>query len=317
MENWYHNQSVVVTGGAGFIGASLVRELLACGARVTVLVRPGGKTWRLAAVRDRIAIIEVELANQEQLTSILRSTAPIVLFNLASLVKTAQALSELDVLILHNFSIARAVAQAAVDADVTRMVHVGSIEEYGLGEVPFVETAREQPISPYSLSKVMVTHMLALFHHLTALKTCVIRPSATYGPMQGWGMLTPNFIRACMEGRDFSMNLGEQVRDLLYVEDTVQGLLAAGATPEAYGEIINLGSGNRYRVKDIVLLINQLMGNPITVQFGAYPYRPLDTMRFYSDAHKAHQLLGWHARIPLVTGMERTVAWYRDHGEMV
>lgn len=313
MDTFYNNKRVLVTGGAGFIGSFLVLGLLRAGARVTVITRPGGNTWRIVDMSESVAIMSVDLLNKEETLVALTSIKPELIFNLASLVNTKQSIDVLDELLLQNFTIAKNLFQAAVVASVEKVVQVGSIEEYGHGEVPFVETAREAPISPYSLAKVMTTHLALGFHRLGALRVSVVRPAATFGPAQGFGMLTPNLIRACLEKQDFRMNPGDQIRDLIFVDDVVRGMMAAGARPEADGEIINLGSNKLYRIREVVLRINELLGNPITIHFGAYPYRPLDTMRFYMDSHKAHQLLDWHARTDLALGMQQTVAWYRAH----
>ena len=238
---------------------------------------------------------------------------PEIVFNLASLVRTEQSLDIVDDLLRGNVLIAKHVFGAARAVGVKKCVHVGSIEEYGHGTVPLVEEAREEPISPYSLAKVMTTHLAMLFHRLGGLRMCVVRPAATYGPRQGFGMLTPNFIKSCLEKKDFSMNPGEQVRDLIFVRDVAAGMLSAGAAEESDGEVINLGSGSTYQIREVTLLINQLLGAPITIHFGAYPYRPLDTMRFYMDSHKAHRLLGWYARTDLISGMTETVEWYQQH----
>ncbi len=312
-DTFYNNKRVLVTGGAGFIGSFLVLGLVRAGARVTVLTRPGGNTWRLADMRKSIEIVPVDLLNKSETLALLTSVKPELIFNVASLVNTTQTVEVLEELLLQNFSIAKNLFRAAAQAGIPKVVQVGSIEEYGHGEVPFLETAREAPISPYSLAKVMTTHCALWFHRTGALRVSVVRPAATFGPAQGFGMLTPNLIRACLEKKDFLMNPGDQIRDLIFVEDVARGIMAAGERAEADGEILNLGSGRLYRVKEVALLINELLGNPITIQFGAYPYRPLDTMRFFMDSHKSHQLLGWHARTDLTLGMQHTVAWYRAH----
>lgn len=313
VDNFYHNKRVAVAGGTGFIGSFLVRELLNAGAVVFVIMREGGNAWRLSDIAPAVTVVPVDLFDHDATVGAFQSIQPEILFNLASLVRTEQSLAVVDDLLRGNVLITKHVLQAAVAVGVSKCVHVGSIEEYGHNEVPFDESLREAPISPYSMAKVAATHLVQLFHRLGGLQTCVVRPAATFGPRQSFGMLTPNLIKSCLEKKDFYMNPGDQMRDFIFVGDVARGMMAAGATPEAFGEVINLGSDKTYRVKEIALLINELLGRPITIHFGAYPYRPQDTMRFYMDSHKAHRLLGWRARTDLIAAMEETVQWYKEH----
>lgn len=309
----YADQSVWVVGGAGFMGSFVVRELLRQGAQVTAVVRSETSLWRLEDIRARVTVLPCDFFDRTALTEAMMHARPVVVFNLAAFVRTTQTMELMDTMIAANVATAHNLLHAAAAAHVSRFVQTGTIEEYGHTAVPFREDVREQPISPYSVSKVMATHLALLYHRLGALSVTVVRPAATFGPMQGPGMLTPNLIQACKDRRDFDMNPGEQMRDLLFVEDAARGIVAAGAHPAAAGEIMNIGTTVQHRIRDVVERIVSLMGNPITVHFGAVPYRPLDTPAFYMDVSKAERLLGWRATTPFDEAMARTVAWYRDH----
>ncbi|MBI4098414.1 MAG: SDR family NAD(P)-dependent oxidoreductase [Candidatus Magasanikbacteria bacterium] len=313
MADFYTGKKVVVTGGAGFIGSRVVSFLCERGAQVVVTVRKESDPWRLAELQSRLHIVECDGTDREMVRGLIMAERPEIIFNLASLVNTTQSLDVMDEVLHNNFLTTKYLLEAARDAGVRKFVQVGTIEEYGLCPVPFFEDEREVPISPYSLSNVMATHLALLYNRMTNLSVTVVRPAATYGPKQNFTMLTPVFIRAALLGNDFEMNPGGQIKDLIFVDDVALGMLLAGEVEGARGEIINLGSGHRYNLKEVVLMINQLMGNPVAVHFGAHPYRPLDPMRFYMDSHKARRLLGWHARTDLISGMKKTVRWYTEH----
>jgi len=108
------------------------------------------------------------------------------------------------------------------------------------------------------------------------------------------------------------MTKGEQTREFNYIDDVVQGFILAGTTPEAIGEVINLGSGVEYRIKDVVSMIASLMGSPIKLEIGALPYRPGETMHFYCSNEKAKKILGWRPNVPLEVGLKRTIDWYKE-----
>ena len=299
------------------MGSFLVEELVRQGAEVAITMRPGTRPWRLASVMNHVRVIEIDLADPSSRERLCSGWVPELIFNLASLVRTQQSFDALEPVLDGNVTVAKHVFQAAVAAGVQKCVHVGTIEEYGRAAVPFVESVREAPFSPYGLGKVLATHLALMTHQLTNLRVTVVRLAATFGPRQGCVMLTPVVIRACMERKDFSMNAGEQMRDLMFVGDAVRGLMAAGASETANGEVINIGTLRPQQIKTIATRINGLMGNPITIHFDAPPYRPLDTMVFYMDVSKAERLLGWRATADFDVALAETVAWYRTHWDFL
>ena len=109
------------------------------------------------------------------------------------------------------------------------------------------------------------------------------------------------------------MTKGEQGRELIYVSDVVSGYIKASITKKAIGEIINLGSGRPYKVKNIAALVAKLTKTEITPKIGRIPYRAGETMHFYCSNKKAKQLIGWKPKVSLIQGLVRTIEWYRDY----
>src|SRR5205085_2108423 len=130
-------------------------------------------------------------------------------------------------------------------------VQTGTFEEYGTGPVPFVEDQREEPVSPYSASKAAATHFCQMLHRSLHYPVIVLRPCLMYGPFQSADMFIPSLIDSCLRGQDFPMTSGEQTRDLSYVSDVIEAYLLAIRRPKAIGEVINIGSGQEYKIKDV------------------------------------------------------------------
>ena len=311
MENYWHSKNVLVTGGAGFIGSTLARRLAREGARVAVTSR-SETPWRLEGSKD-IEVHVVDLREEDGVRRILAQVRPEFVFNLASSLAHDQGTSDIEERIEQTFGIARSVVLASVAADVRRIVHLGTIEEYGGLNVVADETMRESPISPYSLGKVMATHFALTIGRLLNKEICVVRPAATYGPTQGPGMLIPNLIAAGIEGRNFDMNKGEQMRDLIFVDDVVDGIVRVGAYEQASGHIFNLGSGTQVRIRDVVEGVLEHLQKPIEVNFGVHPYRPQDPALLALNSQKARDLLRWRPTVTLRDGLKRTVTWYEQH----
>lgn len=307
----YTGKKVLITGGGGFIG-SHVAQLLSGAQNISLIVtvRPSVSPWRLEPTQESIDIVEIDVCQQNEVDALIQSTKPDIIFHVAAALDRTQSLDVLDTVVQTNVGMTKQLLEAAKKYEVEKFVYIGTIEEYGLGETPFRETAHEQPLSPYSLSKVISSQYTLLYHHLSTMNTCVIRPAATYGPKQGQNMLIPVFIKACLDKQDFSMNPGEQIKNYIYVEDLVDGIARAGISQAADGQIINLGHSTHYTIKDVVNTINEKMGKPISITFGAHSYRPLDPMQFIMDSAKAKKLFGWEANTSLEEGLEKTIDWY-------
>jgi nucleoside-diphosphate-sugar epimerase len=200
-----------------------------------------------------------------------------------------------------------------------RFVFLGSFDEYGRAEPPYVETQLAQPTSAYGLSKLAITQALLGLHANYAFPAVVLRPTVIYGPGQGDNMFLPSLIRTLLAGQTYAMTRGEQTRDFLYVDDIVTAVLkAVQADARIDGNIINLGAGHSHSVKSVVDMVLREMPSAIAaqVQFGAIPYRRHEAMRYAANIERAAALLAWQPTIDLQRGLRATIDYYVqvDHG---
>lgn len=305
---------VLVTGATGFIGSHLTRRLVAEGVEVHVLIRPASDPWRLQDVWPRLHVHYGDLRSLADVRRAVRAARPGTIFHLGSYVNVARRLDAVDemnrVIIGGTLHLIQAVL---AEAPGCFLINTGTCEEYGDGPVPFREDQLPQPVSPYSAAKAAATFFTTMAVKSLGLKAVTVRPFLTYGPAQQPLRLIPQAILAGLLRREFKMTPGEQTREFNYVDDIVEGYLEIARRPELSGEILNLGNGREIKVRDVVRLIFDLMGNPIEPQIGALPYRPGETWHFYSDPSKAQRLLQWKPHISLEEGLRRTIAWYERH----
>jgi nucleoside-diphosphate-sugar epimerase len=144
------------------------------------------------------------------------------------------------------------------------------------------------------------------------LPVITVRPFQVYGPGQPKHTLIPAAIRKGLVGQDFSMTPGEQERDFIYVDDVVEGMVAAAVAPGINGHSFDLGTGRIYSVYQVVERVWAMTGAQGRVLRGELPYRPGEVKHLVADADRTAQLTGWRAQVGLEEGLRETVRWYKE-----
>jgi dTDP-glucose 4,6-dehydratase len=208
------------------------------------------------------------------------------------------------------------VLEAARAAGVGRIVHTSTSEVYGTARaVPISEAHPLQGQSPYSASKIGADKIAESFHAAFDLPVTVLRPFNTFGPRQSARAVIPTIITQALVGETVRLGAVTPTRDLTYVQDTVDGFIAAAEAPAAVGRTINLGAGREISVGDLARRIQGLMDREVVVEHDARRDRPAasEVERLLSDNTLARDLLGWEPRHTLDEGLEATIEWLSRH----
>jgi nucleoside-diphosphate-sugar epimerase len=306
--------SYLVTGGAGFIGSHLATELVRRGHRVRVVDSLiTGKRRNLAHV-PQVEFLEGDLAqtgvaaravgsvdyvlHQAAIPSVPRSVADPITSNQANID------ASLNLLV------------AARDARVKRLVYAGSSSAYGdTPKLPKREDMPANPLSPYALQKLVAEQYCQLFTRLYGFETVTIRYFNVFGPRQDPGSpysgVISLFSTALLEGRQpIIYGDGEQTRDFTYVANVVDGVLRACDAPSAAGEVINVATGGRISLNELLRTMNRIVGTDIKATYG--PSRAGDVRNSQADITKARRLLGYEPTVDLEAGLRDTLAWCRS-----
>ena len=305
----------LVTGASGFIGSHLVTRLLAEGVEVHVLQRSDAPGPRLAPLLARLRVWRADVTDRDALHAAFEGAAPDLVVHLAAdttVRRTHEGWAGVERSIRVNLEGTLAMVRETIEArhPVSVFVRAGGLEEYGTGATPYVETQREQPISPYSASQVAATHYCEMLQRETRTPLITLRPALVYGPAQSTDFLIPSLITSCLRGLDFDMTAGTQYRDLLYIDDLVEAFVRA-LTRDAVSGVINVGHGIEHAVRDVAQEIVRLCGTESRLRLGARPERPGDLAHLVTSTRRAHELLDWRPDVPLTEGLVRTIAWYR------
>jgi NAD dependent epimerase/dehydratase len=314
-------RAVLVTGGAGFIGGHLIERLLADGADVTALVRynsrgeRGTLDWLDPELVANVNVVAGELRDIE---SVSRATRGVdVVMHLGALIAIPYSYVNPRDYFEVNVLGALNVAQAALAADVSRVVHISSSEVYGTArEVPITETHPIEPQSPYAASKVGADKLMDSWQRSFGLPVVVLRPFNTYGPRQSARAVTPTIITQALAGDTVKLGSLDPRRDLTYVTDTVAGMVAAAtAADDTVGRTIQLGTGEAVSIGEILETVGELLGKRLIPELDEARVRPehSEVQLLLSDPTLAKSVLGWTPTVSLGEGLSYTIEWISNN----
>jgi nucleoside-diphosphate-sugar epimerase len=302
----------LVTGAEGFLGANMVRRLIASGHEVVALSRPGGTLWRLEDISGEVRKLERDLRDTAAIPRLLAVTRPQWIFHLAAHGAYSWQ-TDVEAMIGVNVSATAALLGAARAIDVQAFVNVGSSSEYGWKTHAPREDERLEPNSHYAVTKAAGSHLTALAA-AEGLPAVTMRLYSIYGPWEDPGRLIPALLRESFHGRLPSLVGPDTARDFVYVDDCCEALLLAAqlGAPRAAGAILNVGSGRQTRLEDLVELARRVLEVNVLPEWSTMDRRAWDTDTWVSDPRAAFEYLGWRAATSLGDGLARTAAWLRE-----
>lgn len=305
----------VITGGAGFIGSTLVRALLSRGdSQVRVIDNLlTGSEANIEEVRSQIEWDRADIRDASAMMSAIRGAD--VVFHLAAIPSVPRSIK--DPVPSHEVNIDGTfnVLRACVEAKVRRVVYAASSSAYGDTDLlPKVETMLPRPKSPYAVQKLLGEHYSSVFHACFGLETVALRFFNVYGerqdPSSPYSGVLSLFMKALIER--YSPTIfgdGEQTRDFTYVEDVAALCCKAAMAPGVAGKVYNAGNGNRYSLNYVWDLLQNIEGIRLPPNYG--PPREGDVRDSQAGTTAARRDLGHDPQYSLEQGLRRTLAWFR------
>lgn len=308
---------VLLTGGAGFIGAHTAQALVKRGDTVRVLDNfSTGQRQHLAGLDVEIVVGDVQ--DLETVRQAVRDMTHIL--HLAALVSVPRSVADPLAANAVNVVGTLNVLQAARAASVQRVVCASSSAVYGdVGVGPKREDQALYPLSPYGVSKLAAEKYCAVFQAVYQLETVALRYFNVFGPRQDphseYAAVIPKFITALVEGRPpLIYGDGEQTRDFVYIDNVVQANLLALAAPAAAGQAVNVAMGAAVSLNQLARLLIEITGAVGLPQYLAP--RPGDIRHSTADITQAGAALGYAPAVSFRAGLERTVAWYQTERQL-
>ena len=302
----------MVTGGTGFVGANLVRRLLADGHEVHLMVRRDRRAWRLADVVQHVRCHELDFLDSGAVARVTREVRPEWMFHLAAHGAYSWQ-REPAPIVATNLTALVHLIDACAKTGFESFVNIGSSSEYGYKDHPAAESERVDPNSLYAVTKAAATHYCRLVAARDKLTIPTLRLHSVYGPYEEPNRLMPRLIAEGRRGQRPPLASPETARDYVYVDDVVDACLRAATTKsEEQGAIYNIGSGVQTRLREVVAISDRVLGLHAPASWGQLGNRAWDTDIWVADIAKSELELGWRARISVEEGFSRMVSWFRE-----
>ncbi len=302
------DQTILITGGAGFIGSHISNKLLK---NNTIRVVDSLTTGKKSNVPTEATFFETDIRQKTKIKDAINGVD--LLFHQAALVSVARSIERPQNSHKINTTAALSLLKAA-RMEGARVILASSAAIYGHPKsVPIVETDTKKPTSPYGLEKLTIDHYARLFHDLYDVDTVALRYFNVYGPGQiadDYSGVISVFIDQALSGNDITVHGdGDQTRDFVYVDDVVQANCKA-ATTDYVGKSYNIGTGESTTIRELAELIQDVTDtNSDIVHLDA---RPGDIEHSEADISKSKKQLEYKPTVSLREGLEQTVEWYRS-----
>ena len=307
---WPHIQRVVVTGATGFIGSALVRRLSGAGIQTLCFVRPGSTRRNRLENLPNVELVEISSSGCD-LSKRLVELKPELVYNLGSAGVNPDD-RDPAFLLAGNVGLITALVTALQNASPSRLIHIGSCSEYAPAEAGRLldENAAVNPPSIYGAAKACAFMYGGALAARLNVPFITLRLFGVYGPGEAPHRLVPSVISHLQRNEPIELTGGEQVRDLIYVDDAVEALLAAAACEELQaGSAYNVCSSRAIKIRQVAECVAECMHKPKSLlRFGQRPYRDDEPMWIVGDNRRFSKLAGWSPQVTLQQGISQSIS---------
>jgi nucleoside-diphosphate-sugar epimerase len=292
-------KKVLITGASGFLGSHLCDRLSKNGVEVHAVSR---------TEQTSEGFVQWWQGNMEDLgfvQHLFHTIKPDIVFHLSGYVTGAAGL-ELVLPTFHSLLLSTVnVLTTAAKIGCDRLISIASLEEPEPGHNEVT------PISPYAAAKWAGGAYCRMFHQLYQTPVVQVRPFMAYGPRQNERKIIPSVTLSLLHGEAPKLGSGQREVDWIYIDDVIDGMLAAAQVPDVEGCTFDLGSGSLVSIRAVVEQLTDLVNPQIQPLFGALPDRPVEKVRVANTTFTSEKL-GWKPATSLVRGLEYTVNWYKE-----
>ncbi len=319
--DFYRGRRVMITGGLGFIGSNLAHRLADLGADVllvdSLIPDYGGNLHNIAGIEDRVRVNVADVRQASTMNYLVQGRD--VIFNLAGQVSHIDSMRDPDTDLEINCRSQLTLLEACRHHNpAAKVVYASTRQIYGRPDaLPVTEQHLVRPTDVNGINKAAGEYYHLVYNNVFGVRACALRLTNIYGPRQllkhnrqgfiGW------FIRLVLEDQEIQVfGDGSQIRDFVYVDDAAEAFLLAGASDAVNGDVFNVGGDEHVAHRDLVELLVRTAGSG-RYRFVEWPAekKAIDIGSFYADSSLFKSRTGWQPRVPLASGLRRTLDYYR------
>lgn len=324
------DKTVVVTGGAGFIGSHLSKRLLEQGAVVTGFdnlndyydVNLKHRRLELLEGFEKYSFIKGDLANKDEVEEVFNTYRPDIIVNLGAQAGVRYSIENPEAYINSNIVGFFNILEACRHNTIEHLIYASSSSVYGANKkIPFsTEDKVDQPVSLYAATKKSNELMAYTYSHLYGIPATGLRFFTVYGPYGRPDMAYYSFTKAILAGKPIKVfNHGDMYRDFTYIDDIVKGIVNVMPNPPQKDEngtphkLYNIGNNKPEKLMDFIQTLEQCLGKEAIKEY--YPMQPGDVYQTYADVSELMNDFDFKPDTPISVGLKRFVEWYKEYHE--
>ena len=310
--------SVLVTGGAGFIGSHLCEEFVERGNYVICadnLYTGAKKNVARLMGKENFKLVECDVRDKNKLKGIFKEESPDIVYHLAAVVGVKRTLENPKEVLDVNITGTENVLEVALNSDCKKVVNISSSEVYGNPvEIPEREESAKNVELPYAIAKLLGEKYAEIYYEKYGLKTTSLRLFNVYGPRQEatpYGFVVGIFIKRVLQNKaPIIYGDGFQTRDFTYIYDCIAPMIIAGEKGVADGKVFNIAAGKPVTILDLAEDIIELCSKHLEPIFE--PEREFEIRHRFADISKMRTILGYKPKYGLRDGLKQTMEWYKQ-----
>ncbi|WP_020533528.1 NAD-dependent epimerase/dehydratase family protein [Flexithrix dorotheae] len=314
----FSKKDILITGGTGFIGSNLVRELIKENANIFVGIRKSSDLWRLENIKNKINLLEIDLQNKEKVNRLIQSFNPHYIFHFAlpSYLRLKNAFdyhNQLNQTTGNLINLLNAVNQYSTNLN--SFVHACSstIYKWEKNHYYLSEKTSLDPATFRGMLKLNERNICRHFARKNKIPIKIGRIFRAYGPWDTSQKLIVTALNSIKTGNPMPLSNDRFKRDYIFIDDLIQGFLKMAVSHIPTGSEINFGSGKQYNAGEIIKTLEEILDQNALIATSEYPENPYDRGNFIADISLAKQKLGWQPKFSVKEGLKCTVDWYKNY----
>ena len=309
------DKNVLVTGGCGFIGSEVTKQLSELGASVTIIDNLSSGKKEYVENLDNVKLVVGDICNEDDVNKVVKNKEYVI--NLAALPFIPDSynmpMNFFDVNVNGTINLLMAMRK---EKYIQRFTHISSSEIYGSARItPMDENHPTIPQSTYAVSKLAGERVAYTMHKEHNIPVVIIRPFNSYGPNITQPYIIPEIINQVLAGnKEIILGNIHSRRDLTFVSDTANAIILSLVSEGVTGETINVGSERSITIKDLAQIIPEILDKELPISVDSSRFRPHDVETLVCDYGKAFRLLGWKPSVGIREGLKITIKWAQKNG---